>query len=205
MENADRSTVISMPVDHGMQEARNMILRRDPALAVSKETVFDVNDIVMLWSFVRGNTAAIGVEQLNKGVAASIVSAAKKANKNLVVVYTNKRTNDGRRILEEHAAKVPLLRIENWRLKHIYLNPLKYKYFQDAGLVRKADITPKLIERIGNPSENGETYESDPLPRYLGAEIGDLVWTDNTWGTLEPSRDYRIVISAKTVPKLFLS
>jgi hypothetical protein len=203
MENADRHGVIRMPVDNGLQEVRNMLTRRDPTSKDLEEKQFDVEGVQLIWSFVRGETAAAGVEALNKGSAATLIAAAEAADKKLIIVYTRKRTNDGRRAFEEYKGKH---RIENWKLDRIYLNPFKFNYYRDAGHISKDDITPELMERISkDPTENVETYDTDPLPRYLGAEIGDLVWTDNTWGTLEPSIDYRIVISSRTVSKLFAS
>ena len=182
MENADRHGVIRMPVDNGLQEVRNMLTRRDPTSKDLEEKQFDVEGVQLIWSFVRGETAAAGVEALNKGSAATLIAAAEAADKKLIIVYTRKRTNDGRRAFEEYKGKH---RIENWKLDRIYLNPFKFNYYRDAGHISKDDITPELMERISkDPTENVETYDTDPLPRYLGAEIGDLVWTDNTWALL---------------------
>ena len=33
----------------------------------------------------------------------------------------------------------------------------------------------------------------DPLAKYLGAKTGQVVWTKDRWGTLEPSITYRVV------------
>lgn len=204
MENADRAGVMSMPVDRGLADARAMLLKRDPeGQADAVEEPFHVDGVPLLWSFVRGGVAAAAVEVLNKHAAAALIAAAEEAGRDLVAIYRAKRTNDGRRVFEEYKGE---RRIENWRMNRLYLNVMRLKFCSDVGVVRKADITPELLERIGgNSADTGETYETDPIPRYLDARVGDLTWTDNHWGTLESSRDYRVVITSKTAPKLFAS
>jgi DNA-directed RNA polymerase subunit H (RpoH/RPB5) len=199
MNNADRfGGTINLPVDNGLSESHKMLTVRGCSAKVSD---FCAGDAKVVWSYARGNVAVACVEVLDKASSSSLIAAAKVAKKDLVVIYTRKYTNDARRAFEDHKSKYA---VESWKLESIFLNPTKYKYFVDSGRIPKDKVTPDILERIGgNCEENAETYETDPLPKYLGAKAGDLVWTKNTWGTLEPSVDYRVVISAKKVPRLF--
>jgi DNA-directed RNA polymerase subunit H (RpoH/RPB5) len=200
MENVD---TLRLPVDNGLYEAQAMLDKRG---VVGPETVFAIDDptITLRWAFARGTTGALAVNVLNKSTAVAINAAFENAENldELVVVYLNNCTPDGAKEL------VPC---DVFAIDHLYLNPLKMGYLMDAGLYRDiaTDTVPTsvydeelrkmvvknvpLLQVIGGDPEKCKGINLvDALAKYLGAKAGQVVWTNDRWGTLEPSITYRV-------------
>jgi hypothetical protein len=77
-------------------------------------------------------------------------------------------------------------RIEVWDAKKLCVHPFKFSYLCDAGIMQRPH--PPETDKFPRISVD------DPVCRYLGAKIGDVVWSDIIWGALGKGRRNRIVI-----------
>lgn len=187
MQNVD---TLRLPADNGIDEARAMLDKRG---IDGKETGFLIDDasIGMMWSFARGPVCVVGVINVDKSAATSIVRAFKEAQHatQLVVLYRNKCTIDGAKELDDPD-------IDVFSINEIYHNPFKFSFFESAGLIR--EVTPDILEQVGGDlSKCKGIYKHDPLAKYLGAKEKQIVWTLDRYGTLEPSMNYRVVRSGE--------
>lgn len=181
MESGD---TLRIPVDRGLAAARAMLDRRG---VEGPEERFVIEDptIQLLWSFRRGPVCVAAVRTVDKATANALTAAyadVADGAEQLVVVHDTKCTSDGAKELEQHTV---------FSVSELHFNPFRFAFFNDAGLVRAADVTPALLKAIGgDPSKRSGMNVTDPLAKYLDAAEGDLVWTNDSWGTLEPTVSY---------------
>lgn len=133
-----------------------------------------------LWSFQRGDWVVVCVASVNKDQAEAIVAAAScPPHRRLVVIHAMKCTHVASKVFGEHAW------IEVWSAQDLSMNPLKFSFLRDAGLM----LRPHPPEFDKYP----RIHVADPLARYLGARVGDGVWSSTVWFTLGQAITHRIV------------
>lgn len=131
-----------------------------------------------LWSFVRGDVIVVCVNFYNKENAESLLKEC--GEKPLVAIYMDHCTHVAGKLFSEAP------NAELWDAKGLCIHPFKFSFLVDAGIVSP----PLPSERDKFPKISLE----DPLCRYLGAKLGNVVWSKCIWGALGCGTTYRIVV-----------
>lgn len=134
-------------------------------------------EVSRLWSLKREDHLVVHVIKVNKESALTLIAEA--AGHHLVVIH-NECTPAANKLLRATDD------VEVWSVKDLCVNPFHFSFLIDAGIEQRphnkdAEKHPKMLF-------------DDPVRRYLGAKLGDLVWTEIVWGSLGIGRTVRFVV-----------
>jgi DNA-directed RNA polymerase subunit H (RpoH/RPB5) len=152
----------------------------------------------LLWSCCRSDVVVVCVTSLKKANAQVLIDAVQKcreddddgktAVRRLIVVHTGKCTP----MAADALRKVSW--IEVWTDVELCVNPFKCKLIADAGVVSGENHFCAHMLRGIDPSNLPRLLMTDYVRRYLGAELGAVVWTNVRMG-LEPEIKLRYVVT----------